>query len=206
MTELEKIAYAKTFMDKLANGINPLDDSPVADGDLVNNVRMSRCFFFVSDVLRQVIDNGGVEQKKKKLKKSERRPFSITPEQRECFEVSPHPISATTLAKNINSLVKDVGEKTMQGISQKKIRQWLINGGMIEQREWEPGCPRLLPTKDGEEIGLVVQIWENYGRISPVVFFTPKAQSFVLDNVEAVAATEEYKKSFTAYVAEPTEE
>ena len=28
MTELEKIAYAKSFIDKLANGINPLDDMP----------------------------------------------------------------------------------------------------------------------------------------------------------------------------------
>lgn len=27
MTELEKIEYAKSFIDKLANGINPLDDT-----------------------------------------------------------------------------------------------------------------------------------------------------------------------------------
>ena len=45
MTELEKIAYAKMFIDKLANGINPLDDSKIPDGDIVNNVRLSRCFF-----------------------------------------------------------------------------------------------------------------------------------------------------------------
>ena len=33
MTELEKIAYAKSFIDKLANGINPLDDTPIPDDD-----------------------------------------------------------------------------------------------------------------------------------------------------------------------------
>mgnify|MGYP003323203687 CR=1 FL=1 len=60
MTELEKIEYAKSFMDKLANGINPLDDTPVPEGDIVNHVRLSRCFFYVSDILRQVIENGGV--------------------------------------------------------------------------------------------------------------------------------------------------
>ena len=27
MTELEKIEYAKSFIDKLANGINPLDET-----------------------------------------------------------------------------------------------------------------------------------------------------------------------------------
>lgn len=29
MTEIEKIEYAKSFIDKLANSINPLDDSPI---------------------------------------------------------------------------------------------------------------------------------------------------------------------------------
>lgn len=60
MTELEKIEYAKTFIDKLANGFNPLDGQPVAETDIVNNIRLSRCFFFVSDILRRVIEAGGV--------------------------------------------------------------------------------------------------------------------------------------------------
>ena len=71
MTELEKIERAKMYMDKLANGINPIDDTMAPDDDLINNVRLSRCFFFVSDVLRQVIENGGtktaVNKKSKKL-------------------------------------------------------------------------------------------------------------------------------------------
>ena len=45
MTELEKIAYAQTFIEKLANGINPLDDTPIPENDIANNVRLSRCFF-----------------------------------------------------------------------------------------------------------------------------------------------------------------
>jgi len=36
MTEAEKIAYAKSFIDKLANGINPLDDSPIPEDDIVS--------------------------------------------------------------------------------------------------------------------------------------------------------------------------
>ena len=39
MTELEKIQYAKTFIDKMANGINPLTNSAVPDADLINEVR-----------------------------------------------------------------------------------------------------------------------------------------------------------------------
>lgn len=60
MTELETLERAKIYMEKLANGINPIDGSVIPDEDVVNNVRLSRCFFYVSDVLRQVIENGGV--------------------------------------------------------------------------------------------------------------------------------------------------
>ena len=67
MTELEKIAYAQTFIEKLANGINPLDDTPIPEGDIANNVRLSRCFFFVSDVLKKVCDNGGIGRVEKSL-------------------------------------------------------------------------------------------------------------------------------------------
>ena len=43
MTELEKIERAKMYMDKLANGINPIDDTMAPDDDLINNVRLSGC-------------------------------------------------------------------------------------------------------------------------------------------------------------------
>ena len=59
MTELETLERAKMYMEKLANGINPIDNSVIPDEDIVNNVRLSRCFFYVSDILRQVIENGG---------------------------------------------------------------------------------------------------------------------------------------------------
>lgn len=40
MTELEMINRAKTYIDKLANGVNPLTDEPVSENDIVNNVRI----------------------------------------------------------------------------------------------------------------------------------------------------------------------
>ncbi len=64
MTDLEIMQRAKMYMDKLANGINPLDDSTLSENDIVNNVRISRCLFYVSDVLRQVMENGGTAAKK----------------------------------------------------------------------------------------------------------------------------------------------
>ena len=102
MTELEKIEYTKSFIDKLANGINPLDDSSIPEGELLNNVRISRCMFYVSDILRQVIENGGI----KPQKKSKKAPFEITSEQLERFTYSDTPLSLT-----LKEVENDEGKK-----------------------------------------------------------------------------------------------
>jgi hypothetical protein len=43
-------------MDKLANGIDPITDAELPGDSALNNIRLSRCFFFVSDVLRRAIE------------------------------------------------------------------------------------------------------------------------------------------------------
>ena len=50
MTELEIMQRAKTYMEKLANGIDPITDREVPEEDIIQNVRLSRCFFYVADV------------------------------------------------------------------------------------------------------------------------------------------------------------
>ena len=50
-TELETMKHTKEYIDKLANGIGPFSDKPVPDGDIINNVKLSRCFFYISGIL-----------------------------------------------------------------------------------------------------------------------------------------------------------
>ena len=113
-------------MDKLANGISPIDDTMAPDDDLINNVRLSRCFFFVSDVLRQVIENGGTKSAvNKKLKKL---PLEIPMEKRSQFAYSEVPIPASEIAKRINALADN---DTMQKLpiqefshGSRKLERW----------------------------------------------------------------------------------
>ena len=203
MTELEKIAYAKSFIDKLANGINPLDDTPIPEDDIANNVRLSRCFFYVSSILQKEIDRE--RRKVSKAKKSERLPFSITHEQLQKFEYSSMPISVSAMGKKINWLVReDIEEMKIEKFSYRKINYWLHDIGMIEWREWGNGKYKRFPTPEGEAIGLVLQIWENYGRKSPVIYLSEEAQHFIIDNIEAVMAAE--KGSIPALQDEEGEE
>ena len=77
MTELETMMRAKQYIESLANGKNPLTGQNVNDDDIINNIRISRCLFYVSGVLQKVIDNGG-EVQKVKSKKSQREEFNLT--------------------------------------------------------------------------------------------------------------------------------
>ena len=44
---LELLKHAKEYIEKMANGINPLTGEIVPDNDLINNIRISRCLFYV---------------------------------------------------------------------------------------------------------------------------------------------------------------
>ncbi|MBP5166657.1 MAG: hypothetical protein ILP09_05290 [Oscillospiraceae bacterium] len=50
MTELETLQRAKMYLDKLANGIDPLTDRPAGENDRIHQARISRCLFYVSDI------------------------------------------------------------------------------------------------------------------------------------------------------------
>ena len=199
MTELEKIAYAKSFIDKLANGINPLDDTPIPDDDIANNVRLSRCFFYVSDILRQVYENGGV----KKPKHTPKIPFAVSLEQLEKFEYSAEPIAVSEIAKRIYAMADN---ENMEKVSYRQINQWLLNIGMLYLHDFGGKKPVKRPTEEGNQIGITVETrMGRYGEYQ-VVLYNEGAQRFILDNLEAVAATEAKKgKAYEAGVNDSKE-
>ena len=113
-TELEIMIHAKTYLDKLANGVNPLTDEALPDTDIVNQVRISRCLFFVSDVLRQVIEKGGL----KKTPKSSQIPFELSEEQIARFQLFEQPIFVSAITERINSLIEN---ENMRKLSHRSI-------------------------------------------------------------------------------------
>lgn len=186
MTELEKILYAKSFIDKLANGINPLDDNPIPDGDIVNNVRLSRCFFYVSDILRQVVENGGVTCEKPMRQK--KKSFYLTPEQREKVKVSEHPLSVTEISKYLNSLI-DL--ETTKKISANAINEWLLEMGFLCTVTLPNNKHRKKPTAQGNEIGIFTEERMGpYGKFTAVLY-SSSAQQFIYDNIDALIAFKE---------------
>lgn len=57
MDEIEKITKAKMYIEKLANGENPINNQKVADNDVVNNIEVTRCLFYVANILGDIVRN-----------------------------------------------------------------------------------------------------------------------------------------------------
>ena len=185
MTELEKIKRAKIYMDKLANGINPIDETMVPDEDVVNNVRISRCFFFVSDVLQQVIENGGT--KPATVKKLKKIPIEIPFEKRRQFAYSEKPISASEIAKRVNALVEN---DSMKKLTYSGLLTWLTEIGMMEWALTPDGKRAKRPTKIGEETGISVEERASSNGPYQVVVYNNAAQHFIIDNLDAILTAE----------------
>lgn len=185
MTEIEKIERAKMYMEKLANGINPIDNTMAPDEDIINNVRLSRCFFFVSDVLRQVIENGGIKPVAAG-KKSKKIPLMIPFEKRNQFEYSEKPITVSEIARRVNALVDT---ENMKRLTYSGVLTWLTKTGMIESMPTSDGRSVKRPTKIGRESGISVE--ERTGSNGPyqVVVYNSEAQHFIVDNLDAITAT-----------------
>ena len=186
MTELEMINRAKTYIDKLANGVNPLTDEPVSENDIVNNVRISRCFFYISDLLRRFAEGGFPEA----AKKGKKQPFIITEEQRKRFEFSETPISVSEIARRFNAAVNTEGAVQMRYSG---ITFWLIESGLLSVDRREDGREVKLPTAAGMELGISQEVRSGANGSYTVVVYDENAQRYIVDNIDAILEAEKLR-------------
>lgn len=179
MTEIETIARAQMYLEKLANGVNPLTGTEVNENDVVNNVRISRCLFYVSGILKQIVDNKG----KFKVDMPDRTEYYVTPEQLSSFAFSEQPISVSELTKRLNALVDPL---YVQELKRGVITDWLTDIGMLSDSIVNNKA-RKRPTAAGQNIGIITEERTNqYGTPYEGVFYTLNAQHFIIDNISTV--------------------
>lgn len=186
MTEMEILTHAKSYIDKLANGINPISDLPVGEGDAVNNVRVSRCLFYVSEVLGKVIASGGVPT----APKPKLPPFFLTAEQATRFPYTDRAVTVSDIADKLNALAEP---NTCRKITYAPIAHWLIGIGALEICTVE-GKNLKRPTQRGLELGIKAEQRTSQNGEYTAVVYNRAAQQLIVDNLEAIAAAEAAKK------------
>ena len=186
--EPEKLQRAKDILDHLANGVNPFTNAPVPDYELLNNVRISRCFFFVSDILRQIIENGRIcAQPEVPVRRREKPPLSIPSEQRAAFAFSHQPLTASEIAVRINRLAPN---PSMRKLNYEAITSFLCDIGMLQTVPLESGKRTRRPTALGLAQGISVEERTSPSGTYQVVVYNRQAQQFLLENLDSLLESE----------------
>ncbi len=179
-TEIEKLQRAKIYLDKLSNGINPITEARVAENDSSKNIRIARCFSYISEILDEVIQNGGYVGKKPVIQKQK---FNLSPEQLTRFRYSETPISVTEITNRINELTNDDMTKLKSG----SISTFLVENGILEIEELPNNKTRKIPTPQGTIFGITAEV--RVGTYGPykVNLYNIDAQHCIIDNMDKIA-------------------
>ena len=183
MNELEIMQRAKLYMDKLAQGIDPITGQAVPQDSALNNARLARCFLYVSGVLDRVIANGGtVGQHVRTVE------FSMTPEQLARVPVSDSPVRMSEFLEALNRFV---GDPEMKRPSAKKLSDWLIAKGFLAQSAGADGKNHRLPTAYGLRMGISTRSCQSRDGEYQAVYYDKNMQRLLLDNLLLILSAQE---------------
>lgn len=177
--DINIVAHAKDYIDDLARGINPLSKEAVDENDIINNVKISRCLFYVSDILGEVIANGGVNANKAPKPKQE--PFDLQKLDLDNYEYSIQPITVSVIARKINELKPE----NMKKLKVTAITNWLVDINMLSTVQVN-GKSHKRPTANAESIGITMEQRNGQYGTYYAVLYNETAQHFIIDNLPSI--------------------
>lgn len=150
MEEIEILKHAQSYIERLANGENPLDGSAINDDSVLNNVRIVRCLYYVNDILKKVIANGGVVSgKPSKPKKGD---FVYDEEKAAKVNISVRPIALSVILNNVHEAFPECKKPSFE-----KVCELLKSKGILIDNP--SGSPRYVASPEAAERG----VWTEQG-------------------------------------------
>jgi phage antirepressor YoqD-like protein len=179
MTDLEKIAYAKSFLDKLASGIDPTTDALIHEGDVAAKSRVVGCYTYVSEVLAKLINSPATI---KDLYRVQGR--TVTSDVLSRVVCSQFPVSIQEFARRIDAALGSTDKFTAHDLN-----PWLMHNGYIEKLIDYRDKSTKRPTQKGIDIGIIVQqTTTTTGRVVSSVRLNLFAQQFIRDHLSEIVA------------------
>lgn len=173
--DLDKLKKAKVVLQKIGQGVNPLDGEPIAGESFLQDPRIIRCLFFVTEVLDLVVD-GTLQMK------SDGRPFAITAEERDRIRLPEGEIGITQFTKCVNEALGPMSRK-LTGIEMNKHLRAL--GLLVEVLESD-GKKRTTATPNAANYGIRAERRDYNGAEYEKVIYDGTGQRFLLENLERI--------------------
>ena len=170
--DLNKVNIAIDWVKKLANGINPIDGSLLLDSDIVNNVHISRCLFYVADLLEEI----GL--KKSSSSKKYDKEFNLTSEDLSRIYITDKS-TISLFVREINKVIPD----NMKPLPVSLVTNWLVRIGCLDEISKGDGHMTRIPSDLGKSIGISVEVKSGSNGEYASVTYNANAQRFILENL-----------------------
>ncbi len=167
----EKVAI--DWIKKLANGINPVDGSIISDRDTVNNVHISRCLFYVAELLEEAAGKRNTPSAKQYDLE-----FNLSPEALSRINISER-CSISVFVREINKAIPD----NMKPLSVSYVTNWLVEIGYLDEVIKDDGHKTKLPTELGKNSGITTEHRIGSNGEYTAVIYDANAQRFILNNL-----------------------
>ena len=174
--DINKLMTAITYLDRIADGKNPVNNQPAPDDAVLNDPNVIRCMFFVKEILESVKRNGGVIGRRNTPPKLD-FPVEVLKE----FEYRGD--------KPITKVVEQINEKVdgdiYKKLTYKVITDWLkANEYLVEQYSEKYQKKVTMPTDKGKGIGIISEERvSSRGDGYIAIIYTKQAQEFIVNNM-----------------------
>jgi len=189
LTELEKLDRARMYMQQLAEGVDPIGGQELPQDSALNQLRLSRCFFYVADILGQVIANGGQVGRRagtpaESAGASYLPPFALTAEQRALI-----PLDDSVMVKRFTESINALADlSAMRRLKMTAFGDWLVREGYMREDNYN-GKRRKVPTEQGCAAGISEeQRNSQQGGYYTAVLYNQDAQRLLIKHLDEIIA------------------
>ena len=194
MNRRKVIEHAKDYMDLLAQGVDPISQRAVGPESVVAEPRLQKCFAFVSEILEELLTTGGyvalpdagpdAPQYELVRKKTA---FRLTPAQRQRVYIPQTPVTPNAFVNQVNRVIDSAA---MEKLSVRSINAWLLKNGYVSETKQPAVINRTVMKPMEKAAGIGIETAEvadpNTGEIKSRLVLNPRAQRFLLDNLDGI--------------------
>ena len=202
MDKLRIIQHARSYMDLLSKGIDPISGESVPEDSTLQQDRLKKCFGFVTEILDEIIINDGIVSFSHSscltsdtnsatinpMHDSIPSTVNLTAQQRRQVTISSAPLLPSAFVKRINAVIDP---QSSRKVSLVKINKWLLKNGYLAETKVPTVVNKSvkvitpLATTIGVMESLVVD--KKTGEAKSQIFFSQDAQEFILQNINEIA-------------------
>ena len=178
---------SKDYIDKLVEGINPVNGKPISTREVIYDYKVSRQLEFLSEYIKNEIKRlENNEKAKKEDEDDELMEFELTDTELKKIELSEKPISLADICNMLNHLRPSSKMRKLKSISAIEV---LNAFGMIDRVR-----RKIIPTEQGTALGIQFKEFQSNGATLTKVLYSKEAQQFVIDHLKEITEINKTKR------------